>query len=46
MGCVPPPGYHYRAYQDRVAADPDGHGMDYVHASMVISRVEGRGDGC
>ena len=28
----------YEAYQNEVAESPDGHGMDYVHAFMVISK--------
>ena len=28
----------YSAYADRVRVAPEGHGMDYVHAYMVISR--------
>ncbi|HWT98249.1 MAG TPA: hypothetical protein VN229_11570 [Terriglobales bacterium] len=29
----------YGGYQDEVAADPTGHGMDYVHCFMVISKT-------
>lgn len=29
---------YYRAYHDLVEKSPDGHGMDYVHAYMVISK--------
>ena len=29
---------YYGTYRSRVATDPDGHGMDYVHAYMVISK--------
>ncbi len=29
----------YGTYRDRVAADPEGHGMDYVHAYLVIEKV-------
>ena len=28
----------YQAYVDRVAADPRGHAMDYVHAYMTIAK--------
>lgn len=30
---------YYQTYQHRVAADPDGHAMDYVHAYMVMSKA-------
>jgi hypothetical protein len=30
---------YYGRYHQRVLADPAGHGMDYVHAYMTISRV-------
>ncbi len=30
---------YYQLYHQRVMADPTGHGMDYVHAYMTISRV-------
>ena len=30
---------YYATYRDQVSANPDGHGMDYVHAYMVISKV-------
>lgn len=29
---------YYRTYRDQVARDPRGHGMDYVHAYMVIRK--------
>jgi len=29
----------FQAYEDLVAQDPTGHGMDYVHQYMVISKV-------
>lgn len=29
----------YQAYVDRVAADPRGHAMDYVHAYMTIAKA-------
>ena len=32
---------YYGAYHARVVADPRGHGMDYVHAYMTISRTPG-----
>ena len=30
----------YDAYQAGVAADPEGHGMDYVHCFMVMSKAQ------
>jgi len=30
---------YYGTYRDMVRANPAGHGMDYVHAYMVISKV-------
>ncbi|MFT7675652.1 MAG: hypothetical protein ACI845_004079 [Gammaproteobacteria bacterium] len=30
---------YYQTYQDLVAENPEGHGMDYVHAYTVISKV-------
>ena len=30
---------YYGSYRDMVRNNPDGHGMDYVHAYMVISKV-------
>lgn len=30
----------YAGYQAEVAADPAGHGMDYVHCFMVISKTD------
>ena len=30
---------YYATYRAQVAADPEGHGMDYVHAYTVISKV-------
>ena len=30
---------YYASYGDLVRNNPDGHGMDYVHAYMVISKV-------
>ena len=30
---------YYGTYRDMVRESPDGHGMDYVHAYMVISKV-------
>ena len=30
---------YYNTYAERVRAKPAGHGMDYVHAYMVISRI-------
>lgn len=30
---------YYQVYQDLVRNDPTGHGMDYIHAYMVISKV-------
>jgi len=30
---------YYGAYRDLVRQSPEGHGMDYVHAYMVISKV-------
>ena len=32
---------YYGSYRGRVVNDPDGHGMDYVHAYMVISKPAG-----
>jgi len=32
---------YYGAYHSRVLEDPRGHGMDYVHAYMTISRQPG-----
>ena len=32
---------YYGTYQNLVASNPDGHGMDYVHAYMVISKQTG-----
>ena len=32
---------YYGSYRGRVGNDPDGHGMDYVHAYMVISKPAG-----
>ena len=29
----------YQAYEDMVAADPDGHAMDYVHSYLAIEKV-------
>jgi hypothetical protein len=29
---------YYTAYRDLVAGNPEGHGMDYVHAYMMISK--------
>jgi hypothetical protein len=31
---------YYNSYRDRVRDKPDGHGMDYVHAYMVIAKTE------
>jgi len=31
---------YYGTYRDQVSASPAGHGMDYVHAYMVISKVD------
>ena len=31
---------YYSHYQYLVESYPEGHGMDYVHANMVISKVE------
>jgi len=31
---------YYGTYRNMVADNPEGHGMDYVHAYMVISKVE------
>ncbi len=31
---------YYATYRDRVRKDPAGHAMDYVHAYMVISKLE------
>ena len=31
---------YYGTYQSMVAESPEGHGMDYVHAYTVISKVE------
>jgi hypothetical protein len=30
---------YYASYGERVRSDPGGHGMDYVHAYMVISKL-------
>jgi len=30
---------YYQSYHDRVMNNPKGHGMDYVHAYMTISKV-------
>ena len=30
---------YYDSYRDLVRASPDGHGMDYVHSYMVISKT-------
>ena len=30
---------YYGTYRGQVSANPDGHGMDYVHAYMVISKT-------
>ena len=30
---------YYRTYHDMVREEPTGHGMDYIHAYMVISKV-------
>jgi hypothetical protein len=30
---------YYDTYKTMVRENPDGHGMDYVHAYMVISKV-------
>ena len=30
---------YYGSYRDLVRDNPAGHGMDYVHAYMVISKV-------
>jgi len=30
---------YYKTYEDQVAADPDDHGMGYVHAYMTIEKV-------
>ena len=32
---------YYERYRRLVAADPEGHAMDYVHAYMVISKQPG-----
>lgn len=29
----------YQRYEDRVAADPDGHAMDYVHCYIAIEKM-------
>ena len=29
----------YRRYEDRVAADPTGHAMDYVHCYLAIEKI-------
>ena len=31
---------YYGTYHDLVASNPEGHGMDYVHAYMVISKQQ------
>ena len=31
---------YYGAYRDQVASNPEGHGMDYVHAYMTISKQQ------
>jgi hypothetical protein len=31
---------YYRSYETLVSENPQGHGMDYVHAYMVISKVD------
>ena len=31
---------YYQTYHDLVAGNPEGHGMDYVHAYMVISKQQ------
>lgn len=30
---------YYTSYHQRVLGDPEGHGMDYVHAYMTISKI-------
>ena len=29
---------YYESYRQQVEANPEGHGMDYVHAYMVIAK--------
>lgn len=29
----------YQRYEDRVASDPDGHAMDYVHCYLAVEKV-------
>ena len=29
----------YQRYEDRVAADPTGHAMDYVHCYLAIEKI-------
>ena len=29
----------YKSYEAEVAANPEGHAMDYIHAIMVIEKV-------
>jgi len=29
----------YKRYEDRVASDPDGHAMDYVHCYLAIMKI-------
>jgi len=31
--------HYYGLYENQVAADPTGHGMDYVHAYMTIEKI-------
>ena len=32
----------YKRYEDRVASDPDGHAMDYVHCYIAIRKIADR----
>ena len=29
----------YQRYEDRVASDPNGHAMDYVHCYLAVEKV-------
>jgi hypothetical protein len=29
----------YQSYEAEVAANPEGHAMDYIHAIMVIEKI-------
>ena len=30
----------YQRYEDRVAENPDGHAMDYIHCYIAIEKID------